>query len=108
MQQHFNEDYMESDKYPKAFFKGVIVNISSINFSKDGSYPGTVKGTLTIHNVSKEIEVPGTFIIHGGNISAKAQFTVALADYNIFIPGLVKDKISKTVKVFVDCSYTML
>lgn len=108
MQQHFNEDYMESDKYPKAFFKGVIVNISSINFSKDGSYPGTVKGTLTIHNVSKEIEVPGTFIIHGGNISAKAQFNVALADYNISVPGLVKDKISKTVKVFVDCSYTML
>lgn len=108
MQQHFNEDYMESDKYPKAVFKGTITNISSVNFSKDASYPVTVKGMLTIHNVSKEIEVPGTFIIHGGNISAKATFEVTLADYNISIPGLVKDKISKTAKVFVECDYAPL
>ena len=108
MQQHFNEDYLESDKYPKATFKGTITNISSVNFGKDGTYPVKVKGTLTIHNIAKEIEVPGTFIIKGGNVSGKAEFNVVLADYNISIPSLVADKLSKTAKVDVNCDYSLL
>ena len=108
MQQHFNEDYMESDKYPKAFLKGTISNIAAVNFKKDGSYPVTIKGVLTIHNVSRQIEVPGTFIVSGGNVSAKSQFDVALDDYKITIPSLVKDKVSKTAKVTVNCAYTPL
>ncbi|MDE3212818.1 MAG: YceI family protein [Bacteroidota bacterium] len=108
MQQHFNEDYLESDKYPKSTFKGKITNISSVNFSKDGTYPVQVKGTLTIHNISKEIEVPGTFIIKNGKVSGTSTFNVALADYNISIPSLVADKLSKTAKVVVNCDYSLL
>jgi YceI-like domain len=108
MQQHFNEDYLESDKYPKSTFKGQILNISSVNFAKDGTYPVKVKGTLTIHNVSKDIVVPGSFIVENGKVSGKAEFNVVLADYNISIPSLVADKLSKTAKVEVNCDYSLL
>jgi len=65
MQQHFNENYVESDKYPKAEFKGTISNNSTINYSKDGNYPAKVKGKLTIHGVTKDVETTGTFKING-------------------------------------------
>lgn len=108
MQQHFNEDYMESDKYPKSTFKGKITDISKVNFQKDGTYPVTVKGILDIHGVKKEIETPGVFRVKGGNVSSTATFSILLADYNIEIPSLVKDKISKTVKITVNCDYSIL
>jgi len=108
MQEHFNENYMESDKYPKSTFRGNIINIEKVNFLKDGTYPVAVKGILELHGVKKEIETPGTFKVNGGTISATAEFTVLVEDYQIAIPGLVKDKISKTVKIKVNCSYSIL
>lgn len=108
MQEHFNENYMESDKFPKSTFKGKITNLDKINFKKDGSYSVMVKGTMEMHGVKKEVETTGTFKIAGGNVNGTATFTVALADYNIAIPSLVKDKISKTVNIKVDCNYTPL
>jgi len=108
MQQHFNEDYLESDKYPKSTFKGKITNIDKVNFQKNGTYPITVKGTLEIHGVKKEVETPGTFKVNGEDVSSTANFTVLLEDYQIAIPSLVKDKISKTVKISVNCSYSIL
>ena len=65
MEEHFNENYMESNTFPKANFKGTITDLSKINFSKDGTYPVTVKGDLTIHGVTKNIEAPGTITISG-------------------------------------------
>ena len=56
MQEHFNENYLESDKYPKSIFKGRITNIEEVNFQKDGTYPVTVNGSLEIHGVTKQIE----------------------------------------------------
>lgn len=108
MQEHFNENYMESDKYPKSNFKGKITNIDKVNFQKDGTYPVTVKGTLEIHGVKKEIETTGTFKVSGETVSSTAEFTVVLEDYKIDIPGVVKDKISKTAKIKVNCSYSIL
>ncbi|GAA3937761.1 YceI family protein [Chitinophaga oryziterrae] len=108
MQEHFNENYMESDKYPKAIFKGKIINIDKVNFRKDGSYPLTIKGLLEIHGAKKEIETNGTMIIAGQAVSAHAEFTVLLADYNISVPGVVKDKISKTATVKINCIYSVL
>jgi hypothetical protein len=108
MQQHFNEDYLESDKYPKSTFKGKITNIDKVNFQKNGTYPVTVKGTLEIHGVKKEIETPGIFKVNAEDISSTANFTILLEDYQIAIPSLVKDKISKTVKISVNCSYSIL
>lgn len=104
MQQHFNENYMESDKYPKAEFKGTITNNSEINYSKDGSYTAKVKGKLTIHGVTKDVETTGTVKVNGGKIDANSSFNVLISDYNIKIPSIVKDKVSNSIKITVDCN----
>jgi hypothetical protein len=107
LMEHFNENYMESNKFPKAVFTGKITNLDKINFQKDGTYPVTVKGTMEIHGVKKEMEATGTFKVSGENVLVNADFSVALADYNIEIPSLVKDKISKTAKITVNCNNTI-
>jgi polyisoprenoid-binding protein YceI len=104
MQEHFNENYMESEKFPKADFKGAISNNSIVNYGKDGSYAVTVKGKLTIHGETKEVEAPGKLVVQGTKITATANFNVQLADYKIAIPGVVADKINKTAKIEVTCS----
>lgn len=109
MQEHFNENYMESDKFPKSVFKGKIVNIDKVNFKKTGEYPVTVKGTLDIHGVTKDVETTGTIkVLNDETVTSTASFPVVLEDYKIAIPGLVKDKISKTAKIAVYCSYAIL
>jgi polyisoprenoid-binding protein YceI len=106
MQDHFNgKDYMDSDRYPKAELKGTITNISSVNFIKDGTYPVTVEGTLSMHGVSNKIKVPGNIIVKGNNISATAAFTIQLADYKITVPTIVSKKVAEKVQVTVNCNY---
>ena len=108
MQDHFNENYLESDKYPKSVFRGRITNLDEINLEKEGSYPVTVKGLLEIHGIKKEVEIAGMMKITGAKILATAEFTVLLSDYNITIPSLVKDKISKTATIKVNCHFSPL
>ena len=105
MQEHFNENYMESDTYPKSTFKGAITDISKVNFTKDGTYPVSVKGDLTIHGVTKNTTTPGTVTIKAGKVSAAADFIVTLADYKISIPKVVENNISPTIKISVACDY---
>lgn len=102
MQQHFNENYAESDKYPKAEFKGAIANNAAVNYSKDGVYPVIVKGKMTLHNVTKDVEVPGTIKVAGGKIDATSTFNIRLSDYKIAIPSPVKEKVSNNIKIMVD------
>lgn len=104
MQEHYNSDFVESDKYPKSEFKGAITNNNAVNYSINGIYPANVKGTLSIHGVTKDIETPGTITVKDGNLSANSVFIIALASYNISVPGLYRDNISKTIKITVDCS----
>ncbi len=108
MEEHFNENYVESGKYPKASFAGVISNIDEIDFKKDGTYKVKVKGNLTIHGVTKEIESPGTITVQNGVVKANSVFNVAPEDYKIEIPKLVRDKIAKQVKVTVNLDYQPL
>ncbi len=108
MQEHFNENYMESDKYPKATFKGEIADTKKVNLSKDGEYPVTVKGQMEIHGVTKELQAPGKIIVKGGAVKATSSFEVAVADYNIQIPAVVRDNIAKTVRIDVDVDYAEL
>ncbi len=103
MQEHFNENYVESNKFPKSEFKGTITNNASVNYAKDGTYPVKVKGSITIHGVTKEIVTDGKIIVKAGKINAVADFSVALADYNIAVPSLVADKLAKTASIKVDC-----
>lgn len=104
MQQHFNEKYVESDKYPKASFTGSYTG--DVNLAKDGTYPATVKGQLTLHGVTQAVEAPATMQVEGGKLTGKCDFKISPADYNISVPSLVKDKIAKQldVSVMVDCS----
>ena len=103
MQEHFNENYMESNKFPKSDFKGNIANNGVITFTKEGTYNLKVKGKLTIHGVTKEVETEGKLVIKSGTMSLSADFSVELSDYNISVPSIVSDKLSKTAKVKVDC-----
>ncbi|HET9744682.1 MAG TPA: YceI family protein [Chitinophagaceae bacterium] len=104
MQEHFNENYVESHKYPKAEFKGQVVNNQEIRYTTDGTYPVKVKGTLTMHGETKEVETTGNVVVKSGRLRAAAEFIILLSDYKIEIPKVVKDNISNTVRVTVDCS----
>lgn len=102
MQEHFNENYMESDKYPKADFKGKITNLSAVDFSKDGQYSVAAAGKMTIHGVTRDVSAPGTITVKGGGITAASKFKLRPADYGIKIPGLVAGKIAKEIEVTVN------
>jgi len=106
MQEHFNENYLESDKYPKSTFQGKINNNADINYKKDGTYQADVSGDLTIHNVTHPVSTKGTIDVKEGVVTAKAQFIVKPADYNIAIPSVVENKIAKEVEVNVEGRYS--
>jgi hypothetical protein len=106
MEEHFNENYMESDQIPKSTFQGKITNLNTIDFTKDGTYPATLEGDLTIHGVKQHIVTTGTVIISKDRISATSVFTVKPSDYKISIPSLVSEKIASTIEVKVNCQYT--
>jgi hypothetical protein len=97
MQEHFNENYIESDAYPKASFTGTY-----IGEEKEGALANVqVKGLLTLHGVTKEIEVPATLHWEGSKITGRATFKLTPSDFNIKIPALVRDKIAKQIDVTV-------
>lgn len=104
MEEHFNESYLHSDKFPKAYFKGFITNLRDINFSKDGIYNATVKGSLTIHGVTREVIQPGSIEIKGGKAIARSKFKVLRKDYNVG-GSLASKMISDTVEITVNCQY---
>src|ERR1700761_6744586 len=84
MQEHFNENYVESDKYPNATFNGEIQGNDDL--TKDGTYKVTVKGKLNIHNVDQERTIEGTITVKGGQITIHSEFMVKVADHKIAIP----------------------
>ena len=101
MQNHFNSEYLESDKFPRAFFSGKITNINSVNFTKDGKYPIIAAGNLQVHGVSKPIHTNGFIEIKNGQVKASAQFIVTLKDFGIggILIKMVADKINIDVAV---------
>lgn len=106
MQDHFNEkEYLNSDKFPKAEFKGTITDVSKVNFKKDGTYPVTAEGTLTLHGVSNKIKIPGTVSIKAGKVSTASKFSIKLSDYNVTVPAIVSSKIAESVEITVNCNY---
>lgn len=108
METHFNENYLESEKYPKATFTGKITNPSSIDFSKKGSYDVTVEGDLTIHGISKKLAVKGSIEVVDGGINATSEFPLVPEDYNVTIPAVVRNNISKTIDVTTVIKYAPL
>ncbi len=105
MQEHFNDNYMESGKFPEATFSGKVESPNTIDPTKDGEYKVKVSGNLTIHGVTKHYVTDGTITIKGGTVKAKAKFPVRVADHGIKIPGGKMNNIAEVVEVTVDATY---
>lgn len=102
MQEHFNEKYMESDKFPKSTFQG---KISDFDPKAKGAQQLKAKGKLTIHGVTNDVEIPGTLEKQGDKLVLKSKFVVKLADYKITIPQLLWQNIAEQVEVSADFVY---
>lgn len=100
MQEHFNENYMDSDKHPKATFRGKIegFNLADINTKKE--YP--IKGILTVRGIKKDVETTGTFSKSGNALKLNAVFSVKPQDFDIKIPSIVRKKIAKSINITLD------
>ena len=96
MQEHFNEKYMETEKYPNATFQGTIVGFNPDN---EGEQKVTAKGQLNIHGKTQEVEVPGNLTINKGNLKIATSFIVKVEDYDITIPQLLWQNIAEEVEV---------
>jgi polyisoprenoid-binding protein YceI len=99
MEEHFNENYMETPKFPKATFKGKITDMSKVDFGKKGSYNVQVSGDLTMHGVTKKVNTSGILTTDGAGVSCQSEFVVAIADYGIEVPAVVRESIAKNVSI---------
>jgi hypothetical protein len=102
MKEHFNEKYMESEKFPKSTFQGKVIGYDP---NATGPQNANSKGKLTIHGVTKEVEIPGTIEKQGENLVIKSKFIVKLEDYKIAIPKLLWQNIAEQVEVTVDFTF---
>lgn len=98
--EHFNENYMESDKFPKASFAGKI--IEQIDWATDGTYSVRAKGKLKVHGVEQERIIKSQVVVAGKKIHINSSFTVPLSDHNITIPRIVYQKIAEEIAVTID------
>ncbi len=102
MEEHFNEKYMESEKFPKATFQGKVTGFQK---QVTGAQQVQATGKLTVHGVTKEIEIPGTLEVTGGKIKLLSKFVIKLEDYNITLPQLMWQNIAEQVDVTLEFTY---
>lgn len=106
MQEHFNENYVESDKFPKAVFKGKVSGLPEGAIRKPGTYDVAVAGDLTMHGVTKPVSTKGTLTVDTtGVLKAAADFSIVPEDYDIEIPGAVRDNIAEQIQIKVRVDY---
>ena len=108
MEDHFNENYVESEKFPKASFNGEVVDYKADLFKEGVPCKVKISGDLTIHGVKKPMVADATVTKTKDGITAESQFTIKINDFEIAIPALVKDKISNDVRITVKFNYTPL
>lgn len=102
MQEHFNDKYLESHRFPTATFTGMITGFDQ---NKSGVQDVRAHGRLTIHGVVQDIDVPGTFQNNNGKIILKSDFKLKLADYGVKIPQLLWQNIAEVVDVTINLTY---
>ncbi|PQJ21544.1 YceI family protein [Tenacibaculum sp. SG-28] len=100
MQEHFNENYMESNEYPKAIFRGKLSNFNSENSATENSQ--TLDGVLTIKNIEKKVSFPVAVSRKKNTISIEGTFTVKTSDFSIKIPKIVRKKVSEEVTITIN------
>ncbi len=107
VEEHFNENYIESHKFPKAVFKGKIKNYTKGSIAKDGEYNVSIIGKLTIHGVTKNVEQKIKLIVKDGIISGTTKFNVSLKDYGIKVEKAYKDAINDAILLKVHFNYKL-
>lgn len=107
MEEHFNENYLESDKFPKAVFLGSFQGKETLDPNKSGIYPVSIDGKLTLHGVTKELKTTGTIEVVKNQLIAKTKFQISIEDYNIKVPTLVIKNIAEVVDVTVELPFTI-
>lgn len=107
MQKHFNnKDFLNTAQFPRATFKGRIVDLASVDFSRDGVYSATVAGVLTVKGLEREVSESGTLTVKNGTVLAESKFELTLADFGIeFVKGKPSKNIAKVVEVTVRAAY---
>jgi len=105
MREHFNEKYMETDKFPKSTFQGKLVGFTP---SISGEQKVKAIGKLTIHGVTKDVEIPGTIELTNGRVAMKSKFKIKLKDFNIKVPTIVWKNIAEEVELKIDFTYKPL
>jgi len=108
MEEHFNENYVESEKYPKSTFKGKILNNNAVDYTKMGSYIVEVKGEMTIHGKTNTVNANATIEITDGGLVAKTKFLLNPEDYGIKIPKLVRKNIAENLEISVNMIYSQI
>lgn len=108
MQKHFNSaDFLDTQKYPKAKFKGTITDLAAIDFQKDGTYTANVRGEMTIKDKTNPLTTKGTVMVKDGKVGIESKFPLVLADYGVtFAKGKPSTNIAKTVEVTVKAECT--
>lgn len=104
MQEHFNDNYLESDKYPYAEFSGRI--LSGGDVSVQGDHAVVIEGQLTLHGVVRQYKIEGTIHSTGSELTANSHFMVRLADHHIKIPAILFHNIAEVVDVKITARYS--
>jgi polyisoprenoid-binding protein YceI len=99
MQEHFNENYVESEKYPKATFSGHILNNGEVDYQTPGEYQAQVVGEMTIHGVTREVSTEGTIEVTRNTIKARTKFMLNPEEYDIKIPKVVRNNIAERMEI---------
>jgi len=99
MQEHFNEKYMETEKFPKASFQGKVTGFAA---TATGAQPVRAAGKLTLHGVTREVDLPGTLEVKGDRIALAAKFMITLEDYNVKRPQVLWSNIAEAVEITLD------
>jgi hypothetical protein len=107
MEEHFNENYLESEKYPKAEYVGKIMNPETYDFSKPNTFVVKVQGELTMHGIKKSKTIEVTIKNESRAFTANTKFDILLADYNIQRPQILWEKLSETVSVTSTLNYSI-
>ncbi len=102
MEEHFNENYMESDKYPKAGFSGRVLSTDASVLLSGEELELIVEGDLTMHGVTNPVQTKAIFVFRDNKLKATTSFILSPEDYDIKIPGIVRDKIAKNIEVHID------
>lgn len=107
LEEHFNENYLHTNKYPNGTYKGKLIGFDKSMLTKDGEYKISSEGTVDMHGVQKPFKAPVTLTVKGGVATFLCNFTIKAADHNIEIPELVKPKLSEATPLDATISFKL-